>query len=355
MILGVILHSANVYSTKSHWFVVDDVGHEFFNWIVAAIHLFRMPAFFFVSGFFCALTLERYGTRKFLRVRSTRILVPLLATTLLINPLQAFVVEWTKVGTSALFSQAVTNAIENGIWLFHLWFLVDVMVFFLLAATAFSLAPVRQSIIRLKQAPADLSSSTRLAVIAFLLLPLINVACFGAAWVTGHAYASLFGLTSLYRLMLYLPFFLVGMLAFWRADILKRFTGGLWIYAVILVGSLFLGQVNIEQTSTLGKFVPYYLNALTTWLAIGVVLSLFAKYFSRPSPLFTYLSDASYSIYLFHHVLVIILGYTLLDQSWPTPIKFTLVAGTTLTISVAIHHFLVLRYSPIRFLFNGKQ
>ena len=52
--------------------------------------------------------------------------------------------------------------------------------------------------------------------------------------------------------------------------------------------------------------------ALLTWMVVRVVFSLFRDWANRPSPTFAYLSYASYSIYLFHHVVVIATATALL-------------------------------------------
>ena len=52
MILGIVLHSANVFS-DSDWAIQNIDTSVYFSYLVEVIHLFRMPAFFIVSGFFC--------------------------------------------------------------------------------------------------------------------------------------------------------------------------------------------------------------------------------------------------------------------------------------------------------------
>lgn len=69
MMLGVVLHTANIYSTQGGWLVWDTERNGFFDVLTELIHVFRMPAFFWISGYFCALTFQRSGSQGLLRKR----------------------------------------------------------------------------------------------------------------------------------------------------------------------------------------------------------------------------------------------------------------------------------------------
>jgi len=86
MLLGVVLHGALAYTTIP-WVVRDPSQQPAFDVLVAAIHGFRMPLFFLVSGFFTAMLWQRRGLRQMLRHRWKRIGVPLLIGSLTILPL----------------------------------------------------------------------------------------------------------------------------------------------------------------------------------------------------------------------------------------------------------------------------
>ena len=96
---------------------------------------------------------------------------------------------------------------------------------------------------------------------------------------------------------------------------------------------------------------------LVVWLSISIVLAAFRRFASRPSTRFAYLSEASYTVYLFHHLCVLGLGI-LLAAEMPASIgpwvRFTMVVITTTLATLALHHFAILRFSPLRFAFNGK-
>ena len=88
MLLGIVFHVLLSFVEVPIWPAQDiyrnDAHYSFFQ---HAMHGFRMPLFFVVSGFFTALLWRRLGTADLIRHRVKRIAVPLLVGTLIMWPL----------------------------------------------------------------------------------------------------------------------------------------------------------------------------------------------------------------------------------------------------------------------------
>ena len=52
LLLGVLFHTSIVYAPNIGYAIKSGDLHYFFSILVHLIHLFRMPLFFFLSGFF---------------------------------------------------------------------------------------------------------------------------------------------------------------------------------------------------------------------------------------------------------------------------------------------------------------
>ena len=99
MMLGVVIHSALAYFPPEDeaWpFQDPHVGSEWSYLIVEFIHLFRMPAFFLLSGFFGALLWIRRGRSKMVRNRIVRIVLPLLVFLVPLTYLTSFSSEYSE-------------------------------------------------------------------------------------------------------------------------------------------------------------------------------------------------------------------------------------------------------------------
>jgi hypothetical protein len=77
MLLGIGLHAALSFMPML-WPVQDSRQNDLFSVVVAAVHGFRMPVFFVMSGFFTAMLWRQRGLRSVLGHRFRRIFLPLL-------------------------------------------------------------------------------------------------------------------------------------------------------------------------------------------------------------------------------------------------------------------------------------
>ena len=105
MLLGIVLHGALAFIPGA-W-VVTDASVEGdgtpFALLTMAIHGFRMPLFFLMSGFFTAMLWRQRGLRSLVRHRAQRILLPLLIAMLTVIPL-----------TWAAWSYASSSSVDDG-------------------------------------------------------------------------------------------------------------------------------------------------------------------------------------------------------------------------------------------------
>src|SRR5262245_40085340 len=88
IIAGVFFHAALPYRTSDSWNVRDPSPYSFFDHFSRVLGSFRMPTFFFVAGFFCALTFAARGPSKNLARRLVAFGVPLLTMMVLLQPVQ---------------------------------------------------------------------------------------------------------------------------------------------------------------------------------------------------------------------------------------------------------------------------
>ena len=86
MLLGIALH-ASLSFFAFPWPVHDTQRSDLLPLFLVAVHGFRMPLFFLLSGYFTMLVYRRRGLKSLLEQRFTRILLPLVIATATIMPL----------------------------------------------------------------------------------------------------------------------------------------------------------------------------------------------------------------------------------------------------------------------------
>ncbi len=102
MMLGIVLH-ASLSFFPSFWMVADRRQDPGFGVAFSAIHGFRMPLFFVMSGFFSAMLLHRRGRGALVKHRFRRVFLPLLLGMVTIVP----AVNWISgVAISSAFKKS---------------------------------------------------------------------------------------------------------------------------------------------------------------------------------------------------------------------------------------------------------
>ena len=86
MLLGVALHASLSYIAFP-WPVHDTERSGLLPIVLVAVHGFRMPLFFLLSGYFTMLVYSRRGLGSLLEQRFKRIFLPLVIATATIVPL----------------------------------------------------------------------------------------------------------------------------------------------------------------------------------------------------------------------------------------------------------------------------
>lgn len=134
MFLGIYLHAAVAYLPIGGWVFKQPPLTSKLDYSIILIHVFRMPVFYVMAGFFAALLLERYGPHRAVANRFWRIAVPFMVGWIVIYPLAMFM--------GALGRRGLDDAVDfilSGRFLGlahppHLWFLEYLIVLYGLAA-----------------------------------------------------------------------------------------------------------------------------------------------------------------------------------------------------------------------------
>jgi glucan biosynthesis protein C len=360
MLLGLVIHSGTSYTATplgAAWPYSDPQKSTLFDLVVFFIHLFRMPVFFVVAGFFAALLYYRDGPAGFAANRSRRVLLPLALFWIPVFPLVSAgftfangrasgAIHWTPI-TSGSFLQHPT--------LIHFWFLWDLAIFYAVALLIVRVAcwapeSWRQ---RVDRSFAVIATSVWGAfalagVTTLTLLPMEIPALETSVEFVPPARV----------LVAYGVFFTFGWLMFRRRDIIEPFGAG-WktpMAAGVLTSALYLVVTVARPIADAWTFhvTGVTLAGLSMWLLIFGILGAFGSLMERPRPLVRYFSDAAYWMYLVHLPITIWVPGLLATTNLPALVKFAIVLLTTTGLTVATYHLFV-RSTGIGALLNGRR
>lgn len=347
MMLGIVLHGANPYRTGSKWLIVDQATVYFLNPVVEVIHFFRMPAFFAVAGYFGGYLLTRLPVRQFLRERLTRLLIPCIVALFLLNIPQTWLL--FRPGSAAGFARVLDSEWSSGGLVGHLWFLPTLTLHCILLAMC--ARPARA--ILSSSLPARIGRPANLFLLcvgsAIVLTGISALATLGPTWLTRPAA----GIIDPVDFLSYGVFFIVGLTLHGSRETLANFgrlSAAEWLLVVGLVGLVNLDLGHRDAVRVVQVAATWLLMLYSVRLCFG----FFRRWAAGGTPAWRYLSDASYTVYLFHHLLVILLASLLLGTAWPVMLKFAFVVTVTSIVTLGIHQYVILRSPTLRLLFNGK-
>ena len=360
MLLGVVLHAALTFFPDV-WPVQDRTAGFHGPWeeLFLAIHGFRMPAFFLLSGFFTAMLWRHLGLPALIRHRLLRVALPLALAMVTVGPAMDWVVDRALCSREQGFSvHELAPRLEE---FYHLWFLW--MLLWLLAgfvAVAFVADRVRPQLARGDRGA--LPAWPRWVM--WLLIPLTLLPQLGMA--EGGAYP-MFGpdthtglLPPLHLVAYYAAFFAFGALAYGRRErdgaLLADTLGKRWpvVLPVTVLAVLPAGLAVTYLPEVRSWAASQVLQVLYAWgMCLGLI-GLFRVLLTRERPGVRYLADASYWIYLVHLPLVIGAQIVLRDWALPSGIKFLLITvGVTAVLLLSYQAFV--RYTPIGTVLNGRR
>ena len=366
MLLGLLLHASVSYLERPivEWGFKDPSTSIVFDYLLFFIHIFRMPVFYVMAGFFAAMLYVRRGFGGLARNRFTRIVIPFAVGWVFLIPANGTGFRFAQPASDGTFADgwaAVVAAARAG-ELFpknstdHLWFLYFLILFY---AAFLVLVPL------VERLPAGLRQRVRaafewlvrsnwrslvLAVPTFLIIMLMP---------RGNLETSVSFIPVPRVLLIYVLFFGFGWLLYGSRKYLPYFERGAWtqnIAAIALmpVNMWTLGKVLSPDGGRMYLVIAAATTSLMIWWLIFGITGLFLRYFDRPSPRVRYVVDSSYWIYLIHLPFTIWVPGLLSHLALPAMVKFLLVLALCCPVWWASYDLLV-RNTFIGKVLNGRR
>lgn len=344
MLAGVLFHAALAYSPLAHplFPTADRQSAAIIDVFAWCLHLFRMPLFFVVAGFFAAVLVRRRGMVGMFRNRLWRVALPFVLFWPLVD--RAMTAATLHAARTALHPSPLLSLIRG--WLAagplppqlpgtdHLWFLYYLMFFYVLTWAARSL-----DLGWLGARVQALSPGRLLGAMPLLLAPAL--AAVPAPFPAPESFFPQF-----WALAYFGAFFAFGYGLQQAPEQIARFRPALpWLLvgsALLYTGFLWL----MPRSATPAPAIAWLLALLAAYIGVWATIACLCLgriALDTRHGLLRYLADASYWIYLVHLPVLLVIQYRLLDLDWPWPAKFALALGLTLGLCLLSYEALVRR------------
>jgi len=351
MLLGIPYHVAMAYRANDIWIVNAGEGERIFTWSSEFIHLFRMPLFFVVAGYFAALLLARRDPATWLIDRLRRLGVPLLVSLVTLVPILNLFCELSNFPLKAAIASLQQNGASSGGYLIrHLWFLIVLIELSAVAAFFCRRKPARARAMIPGWFDRGLARHLPLTLlIGGAVIGLWEAVAIELFYKAGLATNMPQSILRLDQLIEFTPWFILGwVIARSRAlkDALHRVSPGAAVIALLFTAQHFLlaGQLHPATAR--------FLDAIAVLALSQMLLALFKQIADRPHRWVQAVVPASFVIYLVH--LPIAVALVVAAQSLAMPLMAKALAIMVLTTLFSWGAWLIVRASPtLRFLFDG--
>lgn len=370
LLLGIVLHSILPFVPGMPWLVVDSRQSDAANATAYVIHLFRMPLFMMLAGYFARMSLHRHGTRSFVADRLRRIALPLVVFwPVTLGSLIALVLIGVVVGVTPSEppqdgggSGGLLQFLDDPAHLWFLWVLLEIYLIVLVvrAMAHRFLGPDRAATFA-ERAGAALAgpAGVLLAAVPFAVTMLLQIAMTSGdasevVFLDGGIENPMSFVPEPVGLIAYTGAFAVGWAFHARPDALAQVGRRRWPYLTVGIITATGGFLLTDPALNPPALLAAAVFAVAAWCLIYALLGLALRFLSDERPAVRYLADASYWMYIAHLPLVVALEIPLADLDWPIAAKLLLtwaVAGVLLILS---YHLLV-RSTWIGRMLNGRK
>jgi glucan biosynthesis protein C len=332
MLLGIPYHVALSYQTGQDFIVHSGQGVPGFREFAELLHLWRMPAFFVIAGYFAMLLLARREPGAWLKGRFMRLGLPFLTSLAILVPAMNFVCELSNFPwAEAVRSWRHNTLTSGGYGVRHLWFII-VLLYFSSAATwlAARSARVRTGLIspRIDRWCAQHFVAATLAVA--LLIGAWEALALEAFYAAGLATMVPQQLLRLDEVIIYLPWFALGCVLVRSRQTLARACCFSWPVAIIVIATTAAWLLIHHDVSPMAeRFVGTFAALAVTQVLIAAARMLLG----RPVRIVRKLTDASFVIYLFHLPAIVVLVWLAQPLALPPLVKAVAIMALALALS----------------------
>jgi glucan biosynthesis protein C len=354
MFLGIYLHAVAAYTPDAGWPWKPPELTNTLLWSISVIHVFRMPIFYAMAGFFTALLLARYGFRRAAWNRFMRIVVPFVVGWIIVWPLVMLFAGIGYVGLERTLRGFASGYVFVFAGPMHLWFLEYLIVLYVLAAIVVALVPLVLSP-RARQAGLQAFRAVMLSPWSPLALAVPSFAAqllMPNPWIEDPpGFIPVFRIVAVYAIP-----FAFGWLLFLNTDLLDVLIRRAWPYAVLAVVASVAYRYSYDLP--LSREVRFYViravHSVDMWLLILGVAGLFLRYLGGHSAYRRYLCDSSYFLYIAHMPVILAFQLLLRDVPLPPLAKIFITLAGTIAVLLPVYRYTV-RPTFVGAVLNGRR
>ena len=353
MLLGLVLHSTEVYLVSdNHPWPKDPLATSIYlDYLEYLIHIFRMPIFFIMAGFFGAMLFYKRGRDRMIRNRVKRIFLPFVVFLVLLYPITVFALDYVKSifsGSPNPFQESMGLDLLIPTFTIHLWFLYYLFLITIFAVLLASLIGRDTKFGHALNRVSQFVFTNRIFRIPILgsIIFVLLVIVWNLAPPTPLSWIPDMG-----SFLFYFFFYAFGWFLFKSRKTIPYFEHRAVINCIL--GTVFF-TIGFIFKNELGDIRRGVFHAFSMAFFVYGLIGVFSRYYDYDSGIIRYLSASSYWAYLIHLPFTILIPGALFAFEVPAVVKFLITLSITSIICLISYQFMV-RSTFIGVFLNGRK
>ena len=350
LILTVFLFHIGMIFNTFGWHIKNEEQFPGLAPIMSFLHLWRMPLLFLISGAGTYYALGRRSGKQYLKERTRRLLLPLVAGIFILVPVQVYIERIDQYHSLLDYYTHMFDGVYpsgNFSW-HHLWFIAYLYLISLLISPFLkyfqskSFRRFKLELEKLVRQPAGMN---------LIILPLLITQLLLKPYFPRETH----DIVNDWAFIVYnLTFFMAGFILFVNPRIIHYLKRQRRIYfseAIIASTIWFVSRYYWHLPS----YIDELINITVAWSCSVTAIAYAACKLNRNSNLRKQANQAIYPFYLVHQPVIIGIGYFIIQWNIAVLEKATLVLIFSFLTSSGIYWYLVRPYNGIRILFGMKK
>jgi hypothetical protein len=340
------------------WLVPENEASSIFAYPFFFFLLWMMPILFTISGRAFYYSIQKYEIRKFLKKRAYRLMIPFLFGIIFLSSVIVYLQRISEGVFIGSFLDFYPIEYFRGFYGFggnfsiigfHLWYLLLLFIFTLLA-----IYPAKYLLKRKEKENFDnFKFLQKPGAILLLSIPVILTTILADFEPTFIGRTEIGG----WSFLTYAVFFVYGFI-FSYDERFDKIINKNWqlsgVLVIIFLGILFFLISDLKSFYELSVFIWAPIISFISFTMLIFLFGLFHKKMQKKSNLSQSLNSGGLPFYILHFPVIIIIAYFITRLSYGPFTKLIMISVLSFLITIFSYYFIIKRLNVLRFLFGMK-
>jgi len=339
IILVIFAHIFMIYSILPYYVHYED--NNLMTLIVFIMMIWLMPLLFTIAGITTFYSFKKRSVSEYLKERVLRLLIPFISAMIFLNPILSYFgmkfhenlpINYFNYYFISFTKITDLTGYDGGLTLGPAWF---ILYLFIVSCIALVVIKLLKNRIDLSKKELSFPVLILLGFIPVILTPILNT--FNGTKSIG----------------MFLALFLLGYYVLSNDNVMEKLEKNKIILGILTLTLTIIYIIGIIFPNDIFISIGSYYGTFYGWIWVLFLLTMGKIYLNKTNSIIQYLSESSFTIYIFHESILIAIAFYILQIT--SNIYIQMISILILTIPISIGAYIICKKLKVtRFLFGIK-